>query len=113
MSSSQTTKGTRRYRYLCAARAQKRGWQTCPAPSLPAGPIEDLVVEQITRLAPRGGVDAFRAVWQGLPLAEQACLLERLVERSTTTPHSRPSRSPSVPLPAGGGGKSSPDRGDG
>jgi site-specific DNA recombinase len=81
MSSSQTTKGTRRYRYYVCRQAQQRGWQTCPAPSLPAGPIEDLVVAQITQLAPPDAVDAFRAVWQALPLAEQACLLERLVER--------------------------------
>jgi site-specific DNA recombinase len=81
MSSSQTTKGTRRYRYYVCRQAQKRGWQTCPAPALPAGPIEDLVVEQLTQLAPPGAVDTFRAVWQTLPLAEQARLIERLVER--------------------------------
>ena len=81
MSSSQTTKGTRRYRYYVCRQAQKRGWQTCPAPALPAGPIEDLVVAQITQLTPPGADDAFLAVWQTLPLAEQARLLERLVER--------------------------------
>jgi site-specific DNA recombinase len=26
---------------------QKSGWQTCPSKSIPAGPIEQLVVEQI------------------------------------------------------------------
>jgi site-specific DNA recombinase len=30
--------------------AQKSGWQTCPAKSIPAGPIEQLVVEQIQHL---------------------------------------------------------------
>jgi site-specific DNA recombinase len=81
MSSSQTTKGTRRYRYYVCRQAQKRGWQTCPAPSLPAGPIEALVVEQIRKLAPPGAVDTFMAVWQALPLAEQARVLARLVEQ--------------------------------
>jgi len=81
MSSSQTTKGTRRYRYYVCRQAQQRGWQTCPAPARPAGPSEDLVVAQITQLAPPDAVDAFRAAWQALPLAEQTCLLERLVER--------------------------------
>jgi site-specific DNA recombinase len=30
--------------------AQKNGWQSCPSKSIPAGPIEQLVVEQIQRL---------------------------------------------------------------
>jgi site-specific DNA recombinase len=81
MTSSQTRKGMRRYRYYVCRQAQKRGWQTCPAPSLAAGPIEDLVVGQIQKLAPAGAAEAFLAVWQALPLAEQARLLARLVER--------------------------------
>jgi site-specific DNA recombinase len=81
MMSSHSTKGTRRYRYYVCRQAQKRGWQTCPAPSLPAGPIEDLVVKQIQPLAPAVTPEAFVAVWQALPLAEQARVLQRLVER--------------------------------
>jgi site-specific DNA recombinase len=81
MTSSQTSKGTRRYRYYVCRRAQQRGWQTCPAPSLAAGPIEDLVVGQIQKLAPAGAAEEFLVVWQALPLAEQARLLTRLVER--------------------------------
>src|SRR5262249_50862904 len=80
MTSSQTRKGSRRYRYYVCRHAQQRGWQTCPAPSLAAGPIEDLVVGQIHKLAPAGTAEAFLAVWPTLPLAEQARLLERLVE---------------------------------
>ena len=53
----------------------------CPAPSLAAGPIEDLVVGQIHKLAPAGAAEEFLAVWQTLPLVEQARLLARLVER--------------------------------
>jgi site-specific DNA recombinase len=81
MTSSHTTKGTRRYRYYVCRQAQKRGWQTCPAPSLAAGPIEDLVVGQIHKLAAAGTAEEFLAVWQALPLVEQARLLARLVER--------------------------------
>jgi hypothetical protein len=81
MSSSQTIKGTRRYRYYVCRRAQKQGWQICPAPSLPAGPIEELVVRQIQALAPAVAPEAFVALWQALPLAEQTRLLQRLVER--------------------------------
>ena len=81
MTSSQTIKGTRRYRYYVCRRAQQQGWQSCPAPSLPAGPIEALVVRQIQALAPAVAPEAFMLVWQALPLAEQARVLQRLVER--------------------------------
>jgi site-specific DNA recombinase len=81
MTSSQTTKGTRRYRYYVCRRAQQRGWRTCPAPALPAGPLEDLVVRQLPALAPAVAPEAILEVWQTLPPAEQARLLQRLVER--------------------------------
>jgi site-specific DNA recombinase len=45
-----TRKGSRRYRYYTCVNAQKRGWQTCPSQSIPAAPLERLVVEQIQRL---------------------------------------------------------------
>ncbi|MBX3433296.1 MAG: recombinase family protein [Pirellulales bacterium] len=47
MSHSHTKKGTRLYRYYVCTNAQKRGWQKCPAPSIPAGEIEQFVVDQI------------------------------------------------------------------
>jgi site-specific DNA recombinase len=51
MTPSHTTrKGGLRYRYYTCVQAQKSGWQTCPSQSIPAGPIEQLVVEQIQRL---------------------------------------------------------------
>jgi site-specific DNA recombinase len=51
MTPSHTTrKGGLRYRYYTCVQAQKRGWQSCPSKSIPAGPIEQLVVEQIQRL---------------------------------------------------------------
>ena len=45
-----TRKGGLRYRYYTCVHAQKSGWQSCPSQSIPAGPIEQLVVEQIQRL---------------------------------------------------------------
>ena len=35
------------YRYYVCLNAQKRGWHTCPAPSIPAAEIERVVIEQI------------------------------------------------------------------
>src|SRR5262249_63760 len=45
-----TRKGGLRYRYYTCVHAQKSGWQSCPSKSIPAGPIEQLVIEQIQRL---------------------------------------------------------------
>jgi site-specific DNA recombinase len=52
MTPSHTTrKGGLRYRYYTCVHAQKSGWQSCPSQSIPAQPIEQLVVEQIQRLS--------------------------------------------------------------
>ena len=40
-------KGDRLYRYYVCHHALKRGWDTCPTKSVPAGEIEKFVVEQI------------------------------------------------------------------
>ena len=37
----------KRYRYYVCLSAQKKGWDTCPTKSVPAGEIERFVVEQI------------------------------------------------------------------
>ncbi len=51
MTPSHTTrKEGQRYRYYTCVHAQKSGWQSCPAKSIPAQPIEQLVIEQIQRL---------------------------------------------------------------
>jgi site-specific DNA recombinase len=51
MTPSHTTrKGGLRYRYYTCVQARKSGWQNCPAKSIPAQPIEQLVIEQIQRL---------------------------------------------------------------
>ena len=48
MSPTHATKnGKKRYRYYVCLSAQKRGWQSCPSQSIPAGEIERFVVEQI------------------------------------------------------------------
>jgi site-specific DNA recombinase len=48
MSPTHSTKnGTKRYRYYVCTTAQKRGWNNCPTKSIPAGEIEQFVVDQI------------------------------------------------------------------
>ncbi|HZZ82655.1 MAG TPA: recombinase family protein, partial [Gemmataceae bacterium] len=47
MTPSHSTRGNKRYRYYVCSNAQKRGWQTCPSKSIPAGEIEQFVVERI------------------------------------------------------------------
>ncbi len=42
--------GSKRYRYYVCLQAQKRGWATCPTKSVPAGRIEQFVVDQIKRI---------------------------------------------------------------
>ena len=48
--SHSTRDGNKRYRYYVCAAAQKRGWKTCPTRSVPAGEIEQFVVDQIKRI---------------------------------------------------------------
>ena len=47
MSHSFTARGPRQYRYYVCQRAQTRGWDACPNPSIPAGEIERFVVDEI------------------------------------------------------------------
>src|SRR5260370_15989104 len=46
-----TSGGSRRYRYYTCVHAQKRGWDQCPSKSIPGGPMEAFVVEQIRGIA--------------------------------------------------------------
>jgi site-specific DNA recombinase len=46
-----TAKGGRRYRYYVCHTAQQQGWDACPSKSLPAGQIEDSVVQHVRELA--------------------------------------------------------------
>jgi site-specific DNA recombinase len=47
MSPSTTRKGSRSYRYYVCTSAMKKGYGTCPCPSIPAQKLEDLIVQQI------------------------------------------------------------------
>src|SRR4029078_13701591 len=47
MTHTYTSKGQRRYRYYVCNNAQQNGRAACPAPSVPAGEIEQFVVDEI------------------------------------------------------------------
>jgi site-specific DNA recombinase len=47
MGHTYTNDGHLRYRYYVCLNAQKRGWHNCPTKSVPAGDIEQFVVDQI------------------------------------------------------------------
>jgi site-specific DNA recombinase len=83
--------GGKRYRFYACVNALKRGRQVCPSRYLPALKIERMVVEQIRGLAKSkhtssgtdGGLAPFRdlSTWESLATAEQARLVQRLVQR--------------------------------
>jgi site-specific DNA recombinase len=50
MSPTYSSKGGKRYRYYICSQAQKRGWDHCPSQSVPAGPLERIVLEQIAKV---------------------------------------------------------------
>jgi hypothetical protein len=102
MVSSRTTRNkTRQYRYYVCSRAQQRGWKTCPSKSIPAGTIEQFVVDQIRTLGQDAEVraqvltlgnhikaadldralDAFEPMWSASTSIEQGETLRRVVER--------------------------------
>lgn len=56
MSHSYTKKGSTLYRYYVCHKAQKQGWASCPAPSLPAAEIENFVIDQIRRVGQDPGI---------------------------------------------------------
>lgn len=47
MSPVHTKRNTKRYRYYVCQMAQKRGWHTCPSKAIPAGQVEQFVLDQI------------------------------------------------------------------
>jgi site-specific DNA recombinase len=51
MTPTYACKGSKRYRYYVCSRALKRGWDSCPSQSVPAGAMEWTVIEQISKLA--------------------------------------------------------------
>jgi site-specific DNA recombinase len=50
MSPTYSSKGSKSYRYYVCSNAQKRGWEHCPSQSVPAGPMERIVLEQISKV---------------------------------------------------------------
>ncbi|MFA7235755.1 MAG: recombinase family protein [Phycisphaeraceae bacterium] len=50
MSHHYASRGQRRYRYYVCQTAQKKGWSACPYPSLPAGELEQFVVQRIKEM---------------------------------------------------------------
>jgi site-specific DNA recombinase len=91
MTPAHCKKGERRYRYYTCVSAQKRGWQTCPSKSIPAGEIEALVVEQL-RCVGRDAVLRREVLDQARLLAdEQMAALEaevRVLDRDLARWHS-------------------------
>jgi site-specific DNA recombinase len=51
MTPTYACKGSKRYRYYVCSHALKRGWDSCPSQSVPAGAMEWTVMEQISKLA--------------------------------------------------------------
>lgn len=47
MTPTHTTRKGRRYRYYLCLTAQKSGWSKCPSKAVPAGPLEEFVVDRI------------------------------------------------------------------
>jgi hypothetical protein len=78
---SQTRKGTRQYRYYTCRAAQKRGWQRCPSKALPAGEIEQFVLEQIHQRSRQVEGNAFTVAWDRLSSVEQGQMVIRWIER--------------------------------
>jgi site-specific DNA recombinase len=81
MTPSHTRKGSRHYRYYVCCAAQKRGWQGCPSKAVPAGAIEQLVLEQILERGRQTDGDAVTKVWQTFSPAERARLVPLWIER--------------------------------
>jgi site-specific DNA recombinase len=100
MTPSHSAKGSRRYCYYTCTNAQKRGWGACPSKSVPAGEIDNLVVERIRAVGrdpdlcrqihaqARGqeeeaatALTRFDPVWETLTPADRARVVGLLVER--------------------------------
>jgi site-specific DNA recombinase len=51
MTPTYASKGNKRYRYYVCSNALKRGWDHCPSQSVPAGAMEEIIVEQISKVS--------------------------------------------------------------
>jgi site-specific DNA recombinase len=84
MTPAHCTNGSqRRYRYYVCTGAQKRGWHTCPNPSVAAAAMEQVVCEQLRQLGHQETAvkTLLGPTWPTRKPAEQARLLGQLVER--------------------------------
>src|SRR2546425_10879539 len=99
MTPSYSQRKGRRWRYYLCWKAHRRGWSTCPSPTLPAHQIENFVVDRIRAIGQdtelvaqtleearrqsgreqrisaadlRATLAQFEAVWANLTTAEQA-----------------------------------------
>lgn len=105
MSPTHTRKAGRLYRYYISQSVMKRGTEACPVKQVPAAEIERIVIEQIRSLLQtpevivqtwraarktdedisesdvRGALLGFEPIWNELFPAEQARIVELLVER--------------------------------
>ena len=87
MTPSHATRKGKRYRYYVCTGAQKKGWQTCPRPSVAAPAVEQAVLDQLKELVQDRDLVHEAALvgcladphWQTLPPLEQARLVRGLV----------------------------------
>src|SRR5260370_20720485 len=80
MTPSHSTKGTRRYRYYVCCAAQKRGWQSCPSKAVPAGGLEQWVLDHIRERLCQAAEGNGPGVWEALSPPEQAHSVSLVLE---------------------------------
>ena len=92
MTHSSSSSGSRRYRYYVCTQASRRGWDTCPSKSLPAGVIEQFVIDQLLAPGispgiedidecPRQDLTELALRWDTLNRSQRHDALHRLVRR--------------------------------
>jgi site-specific DNA recombinase len=75
---SHCQKNHRKYYYYVCLNAQRKGWAVCPGKSLPAGAVEQSVLQQIRETQP----ESFEvAKWEQLNRAQQLEVMQTRVER--------------------------------
>ncbi|HXY34181.1 MAG TPA: recombinase family protein [Planctomycetaceae bacterium] len=79
MTPTYSQRRARRYRYYVCTRAQKEGWTMCPSPSVPAGPMEAFVIDQIRSLGSERQA-GFERSWNTLSSSEQHRLIRQLTQ---------------------------------
>jgi site-specific DNA recombinase len=103
MTPTYSQKNGRRWRYYLCWKAHRRGWSSCPSPTLPAHQLEMFVVERIRAIGRdqeliaqmfeqavpihgisvanlRAALDRFDEVWARMTTAEQAQVAASLIE---------------------------------